>query len=293
MTCGNLCKQVSPIVSYVKFVEKPAGTGDGVAYVIVRDDDKKYIIISFRGTNTMYQLLLEGIAEKNDAYDLHEIKDACVQSIFFERYKVVRDEMIADVQSLKANYPDYTFVFTGHSLGAALSQHAALDVALAGYVDASKIVNYNYGSPRVGNYAWAQKYNEIIQTKFRVVHYNDIFITWPVSCGKDSHSNCVTEQDDPHYGEPGGTFFGWHTDGQVFYDADMVSYQECSAEDPSCADQWHSIFKRSIPHHLNYLGVPLGCGSAELPKLKNAMGLGDTSECVHLPHIGLEKFWEE
>eukprot|EP00330_Aristerostoma_sp_ATCC50986_P009396 CAMPEP_0114587870 /NCGR_PEP_ID=MMETSP0125-20121206/10720_1 /TAXON_ID=485358 ORGANISM="Aristerostoma sp., Strain ATCC 50986" /NCGR_SAMPLE_ID=MMETSP0125 /ASSEMBLY_ACC=CAM_ASM_000245 /LENGTH=361 /DNA_ID=CAMNT_0001783993 /DNA_START=69 /DNA_END=1154 /DNA_ORIENTATION=+ len=295
--CGSLCDELAERVDYEVFVEIPTKFMDSVAYVIVRDDDAKIIFASFRGTNTMYQLLLEGLTERNENYDLHDIPDACVQSIFFDRYKVVRQHFLENITHYYNQYSDYTFVITGHSLGAALSTHAALDVVLSNIIPREQVVVYNFGSPRVGNYAFAQKYDEVIITNWRVVHYNDIFITWPVPCGKDSHGNCITEQDNPHYGQPGGSFYGWHTKGQAFYTKNEDSFQICDSEENDCADQFHSIFKKSITNHLRYMGVGLGCGSLKIPPLADDQFNFEfgkepyTSACVKLPHLSLNEFW--
>jgi len=80
-----------------------------------------------------------------------------VADYFFTRYKdYLREDFQTTLKENVHKYSDYTFVFTGHSLGGAMTTHAALDSVLSEIVPKSKVVLYNYGSPRVGNYAYAE-----------------------------------------------------------------------------------------------------------------------------------------
>ena len=51
-------------------------------------------------------------------------------------------------------------IITGHSLGGAFAEHAALDAVLSGWVTwvkDSKPLLYTYGEPRIGNYQLAME----------------------------------------------------------------------------------------------------------------------------------------
>lgn len=65
---------------------------------------------------------------------------------------------------------------TGHSLGAALATLTA--AALSGYWVTPQV--YTFGSPRVGDKAFAKDYNETIPKTYRVVNRNDAVTLVPV-----------------------------------------------------------------------------------------------------------------
>jgi len=67
-------------------------------------------------------------------YTLHNVPDAWIDDYFYARYvDHIRPVVIAQLQNAVKQFPDYLFVFTGHSLGAALSTIAAHDMILSGY----------------------------------------------------------------------------------------------------------------------------------------------------------------
>ncbi|KAJ6611121.1 Alpha/Beta hydrolase protein [Mycena sp. CBHHK59/15] len=89
---------------------------DSMQGFIARDDTRKEIVLSFRGiasiadTITLYYLNTDRIKENSH-----------VHAGFLAAYNSVADDVLATVQSQVANYPDYSTVVTGHSLGRALA----------------------------------------------------------------------------------------------------------------------------------------------------------------------------
>ncbi|BDA51092.1 probable phospholipase A1-Igamma1, chloroplastic at C-terminar half [Coccomyxa sp. Obi] len=64
---------------------------------------------------------------------------------------------------------------TGHSLGGALAQLAAHDIARAGQ-RCGKVVRvgcYTYGSPRVGNHAFAREFNQVVPHCWHIINNQD------------------------------------------------------------------------------------------------------------------------
>jgi hypothetical protein len=72
-------------------------------------------------------------------------------------------------------HPTATILFTGHSLGAALTTFAAIDVKER-LPPKNKILIYNFGSPRTGNQAWSDYVMKLFPqgTFYRGVHGHDI-----------------------------------------------------------------------------------------------------------------------
>jgi predicted lipase len=58
------------------------------------------------------------------------------------------DEVLPFAREMSIKYPNAEFIVTGHSLGAAVSVFAALDINKL--IKPVKLL-YNFGSPRVGN----------------------------------------------------------------------------------------------------------------------------------------------
>ena len=107
------------------------------------------IFVTFRGSEDI----------KNWATNINSIStgyplcNGCeVHKGFYEAEKAVFPFILSQVQALKSKFPSYSVIATGHSLGAALATLTAFDLQSNGV---SPIQVFNYGSPRVGNTAFA------------------------------------------------------------------------------------------------------------------------------------------
>jgi predicted lipase len=83
-----------------------------------------------------WELIIESLDSViPEQYELHDINDAWVDSYFNDRYnEYLRPTVIEYLTKAVAQFPDYLFVFTGHSLGAALTTLSAYDMVVSGYV---------------------------------------------------------------------------------------------------------------------------------------------------------------
>lgn len=132
--------------------------------------------------------------------------------------------------------PTAEVLITGHSLGGALATLCFLDLRVfLGENTVSFAPLYLYGSPRVGNAAFATYSASHGVPIFRVVHHRD-----PV----------------PHL-----PFKSWgytHPPREVFFDSPQTSFVVCdeSGEDPACSDQfWVMTNMAHVRDHLVYLEV--------------------------------------
>eukprot|EP01119_Soliformovum_irregulare_P024194 TRINITY_DN8616_c0_g1_i1.p1 TRINITY_DN8616_c0_g1~~TRINITY_DN8616_c0_g1_i1.p1 ORF type:complete len:159 (-),score=33.30 TRINITY_DN8616_c0_g1_i1:49-525(-) len=140
--------------------------------------------------------------------------------------------------SLRRAHPSKDIIVTGHSLGAALSTLAALDIKES--LGESSTV-WNYGDPRVGNDVFAEYWTQQVGGAWRTVNRADIV---------------------PHL--PPQAFGFHHIPTEIWFRDSFTDYTVCngSGEDPDCSD---SLFALSIPDHLSYLGfefvlgLPHGC----------------------------------
>lgn len=98
---------------------------------------------------------------------------------FLRAYLSVRHRLldILDVLRLREEEP-WTVYVTGHSLGGALATICAADVAA---LYDREVVMYNFGSPRVGNMAFVNRFNKLVPNAFRVVNDADLVARVPRS----------------------------------------------------------------------------------------------------------------
>lgn len=170
--CGNAYAQlknygIEPFT--YKTVDSLTSTIHSTIFV---DEGRKEVIIAFSGTKGATQLINEILASYGVSYTLHDISGAKVMSYFFSYYKDFHQWLKTTLMGMGKE--DYTFVFTGHSLGGALAVHGAVDVLLSNIGDSSKFKIYTYGHPRVGN----KKFEEVLRNRvtdaYRLVHNRDM-----------------------------------------------------------------------------------------------------------------------
>ncbi|CAM9555140.1 unnamed protein product [Pylaiella littoralis] len=122
-------------------------------------------------------------ASKSDGYRDVDKESASppspkVHAGFKKAYNSVKETLAAVVGSAIDGKPEEWHVYvTGHSLGGALATLAALD-HMRRYPNAN-VTMYNFGSPRVGNRAFAQLYDSYVGDSFRIVNNLDAVARMP------------------------------------------------------------------------------------------------------------------
>lgn len=225
---------------------------DPVTMTFMARKSKKELIIGFSGTKGARELIDEIEHVIPTSYDIHPSEGSKVFGFFYQHY--MQDFRSVFLQKLKEfvnsrNYKGYTIVFTGHSLGGAITVHAAADAILSELLTGRDVVMYTYGQPRVGNIQFLNQFDSRFMDHFRVVHNKDLVPHVPP---------CITNLD--HGCLKDGTFpiFPYHAPTEVFYTEEMDSFKVCSSgegEDNTCSD---SIFSDSIDDHTHYFGVHVG-----------------------------------
>ena len=109
-----------------------------------------------------------------------------VHAGFGKAYRSVRTDVfdLLDTMLAKETEP-WTLYITGHSLGGALSTLCAYECARrrSWPGPAPTVVNYSYGSPRVGNRLFAESFNAAVPNAWRVVNNNDAVTLVPRMVG--------------------------------------------------------------------------------------------------------------
>ena len=105
------------------------GVTDATGFVAV-DDTNKLIILSYRGSSS----LSNWIGNINIDFNAFAPCSGCqVHRGFLSSWNDSKDRVKAALSQAKADHPDYSIIFTGHSLGAAISTLAAAELRQQGY----------------------------------------------------------------------------------------------------------------------------------------------------------------
>jgi hypothetical protein len=125
------------------------------------------IIIAFRGTSSTTNWLSDINAVQKKFKYLKE--DCLTHRGFTDIYSSARDGITAALGKLS---PDKTLYITGHSLGAALATLCAADIASNTAYSAPRL--YTYGSPRVGDPAFANAFGKYVRSSLRFANLFDV-----------------------------------------------------------------------------------------------------------------------
>jgi len=227
-TC-NACKKYPGMVN-VTGLHNETSNANGFVGVNPSGDgiSAGFIMVVFTGTNPLS--VKNWIDDIDTIYTRYPACSGCeVHEGFYKTYLSVRDDLHKPFSQLLTAYPHFEVQVTGHSLGAAMAVHAALDLMQTYSIQISPM--YTFGQPRVGNTAFEQYYYQALsQNVFRVTHWMD-----PV----------------PHL--PPVLFGFTQNPKEVFYAANSESYTICNiGEDPLCSDRFLIDF--NVIDHLNYIG---------------------------------------
>ena len=255
--CGLACNNLTSYQHYYSGVFN-LSLKETISFSMIYNPSSNKFITSFRGTVGKLELLTEILQGGAMAYGLSEIPNALVDSFFYQNYiDVLRPVFIEKIQDAFASFPNYKFVFTGHSLGGAFATLASFDVVSSSLISSDQTVLYTYGSPRIGNYALAQAIEAVIPEIYRVVHWNDVVPHLP-PCVFTLTENCVADTSDKGQHTMVGLWHAWHVSKEIFYDKDHSSYQVCTGEDKKCANQF-GLFRTSVSSHRYYMGIHMHC----------------------------------
>jgi len=148
-------------------------TSDTAAFVGYHPD-RQEIVVSFRGTvPTSIQNWVTDIVFCEVPANFQGL-NATVHKGFQTAYAAHADLIVRKVKDLMNWFPNYNVVLTGHSLGGAMSTLLAMDLHYNHGIK-TRIYPVTFGSPRVGNKAFADGFISAFQGRsWRITHKNDI-----------------------------------------------------------------------------------------------------------------------
>jgi len=239
------------------------------AYTAV-DDINGRIILSYRGTDDAEELIEEALTSVLPV-PFWPDSSLSLNAFFYGCEGLLYSPMKAELIYLMQTYPSYDIYMTGHSLGGAVAAimavHLVYDSVFSG--DGNDAYVYTYGEPRVGDYAFAQKFDALFPNAYRSVHYKDIIAHLP-PCHADDSGVCISTVD-PNlpflWAYHHGTEYWYQETMPDLFNTDPGSYDTCLGdpfgEDPNCSDGL--LLKDSIDDHLHYFfkdGQPFEVGQA-------------------------------
>lgn len=184
------------------------------------------IYVSFRGSESI-QNWIDNLDAVLTDYPL--CSNCEVHKGFYKAEQATYGDVLTQVRSLQSQFPSYSVVCTGHSLGASIALLTTLDLVNSGV---QNVKLWNFGSPRVGNTEFANFAGSYLPNHQRVTHHKDMVPHTPM------HERFT------------------HINGEWYQPGDDLYVQECVGnEDNDCSYQWHFT---SIADHLYYFGLNLG-----------------------------------
>lgn len=140
-------------------------------------ESPKEVIIAFRGTSSTTNWISDIIASQKT---FQYTKEYCLTHRgFTDIYSSARDEIYSVLSKMEQ---DKTLYITGHSLGGALATLCAVD--LAANTDFSPPYLFTYGSPRVGDPAFANVCSTYVPNSYRIANPFDVVTYTPPSIYK-------------------------------------------------------------------------------------------------------------
>ncbi|KAK4217582.1 Alpha/Beta hydrolase protein [Rhypophila decipiens] len=137
--------------------------------LIAIDPVRSLIVVSFRGSASVRNW----ITDASFAQIPCTLGTGClVHAGFASAWSEVSAVVLTGVASARAANPTYSVISTGHSLGGAVATLAAAYLREAGHPTDL----YTYGSPRVGNFVFAEYVTETqggLGAEYRVTHTDD------------------------------------------------------------------------------------------------------------------------
>ena len=152
-------------------------------YILWRSDEYKKYIIAFPGTNSILELLSEGLNIKLVDYEDKENRIKVVN--YFKQLAFELKQLIFSTEILKDinEHPGYQFIATGHSLGASIATIILYEAVSKRFLDPTinEPVLISFAQPRTGNEDFVIDFNEKIKNVIRIVRDGDIVVSIPYS----------------------------------------------------------------------------------------------------------------
>lgn len=139
---------------------------------VALDPVKSLVVVAFAGSGATVRNWLADFAFIQVPYGLSGCDSCWIHSGFSTGWSERRAVVLEAVTSALATNPSYSLVITGHSIGAAIATLAAAELRSMNH----SVDTYTFGSPRVGNSAFATFVTNQapgLGQNYRMTHFND------------------------------------------------------------------------------------------------------------------------
>jgi hypothetical protein len=234
---GFCCRNALPKHYKLAFVGKIKQ--DNYTFAILVSPKLKRIVISLTGSKQYQQLAKQGYNSNSVSFGDPKYR-MFILSNFNTIFTQVKEKLKPELLKLKSKYSTYQYIFTGHSLGGAMSTIFALDSVMEKYVKVSSNspVLINYASPRVGNYVFASYVMKHVPVIYRIVRQGDPVVSVP-PCNTsilNVYSKCKNNLGLKSFKNNGNVFKTntvtedkgfWHIGGLINYTNKMTKFTDC------------------------------------------------------------------
>ena len=183
-TENDMNLELGMYLSCVPFFFDASETGYCDAQVYICNTQKNELLIACRGTESLSDILIDLKLWRDNLYDIYyhnnfqSIKNTYgipkIHKGFYEQYHTIKFIINQKISLyLLENACDPVIIFTGHSLGGALSTIGAVCAAIQFKHKNINIQCYTFGSPKVGNSAFVNIFNTFVTKSIRYVNNMD------------------------------------------------------------------------------------------------------------------------
>lgn len=144
---------------------------------IARDDQRREIVVAFRGSQQLKDFLVDGalvqVPYESPGVQLNTTDVVMTHAGFLLAYNSVYGTVLDGVGSQLKQHKNYSIVSTGHSLGGALASLGSLSIK--SNFPMANVRLYTFGQPRTGNAAYADLVQQVVGSEniYRAVHTYD------------------------------------------------------------------------------------------------------------------------
>ena len=146
-------------------------------FSILKSSKYKKYVFAFPGTTTNLLLLSE--IYLSNQINFERETDIKVHKLFYYIFEEIKKDIFSEeiLKDINAN-KDYQIIFTGHSLGGAMSTLASYYFAKKKLAE-NELILITFGQPRVGNENFARDYMSMISNVYRIERYQDLVAIVP------------------------------------------------------------------------------------------------------------------
>ena len=157
-------------------------------FVILKNDEYKKIVVAFPGSETYLQII-------DEIYDIDmiqlPIKDGknnyYVLQMYYNIFKVIEKDLFDNLISIIGlDNSEYQVIFTGHSIGGAISTLSSF-YYIKKYNFKAENILITFGQPKVGSEIFAKEFTSIMKNQtYRIARKEDIGSLFPFINGIES-----------------------------------------------------------------------------------------------------------